>query len=266
MKNLKKIFLAFVLCLMAVLPFKAMAATEYETMNLDEALTQEKIDHDFKNYKETDDQITIYLFRGYGCGYCRNFLTFLNSIVDEYGKYFKVVSYETWYNEDNYNLMMDVSTFLGQPAKGVPYVIIGNQVFPGYASSYDDKLKDAIKKLYDTKKEDRYDVMKEYEKAKKEEKKDEKTNNSSSLEINPWIAIGINCALALAVTISIIYVVNGQNKTLYKKLDNVQKELEDLKVKQEKIKDDKIVKEEKISTEKPAKKETKTKAKKTTKK
>lgn len=266
MKSLKKIFLAFVLCLTAVLPFKAMAATSYEKMNLDEALTQEKIEHDFKNYKETDDQITIYLFRGYGCGYCRNFLTFLNSIVGEYGKYFKVVSYETWYNQDNYNLMVEVSSFLGQPAQGVPYVIIGNQIFPGYASSYDDKIKEAIKNLYDTKKEDRYDVMKEYEKSKKDSKKDDSTSDGSSLDINPWIVIGINCAIVLAATISIIYVVNGQNKTLYKKLDNVQKELDELKSMQEKPKTEKTIKEEKTSTEKAVKKETKPKAKKTTKK
>lgn len=256
---MKKGFLIFVLCLMLVLPFRTLAATEYETMNLDEALTQEKIEHDFSNYKETDDQITIYLFRGYGCGYCRNFLTFLNSIVDEYGKYFKVVSYETWYNEDNYNLMMDVSNFLGQPAQGVPYVIIGDKIFPGYASSYDDQLKDAIKKLYDTKKEERYDVMVEYEKAAKEAEKAQKAEDKkNSSDVNPWIVVAINFAIVLVATASVIYITYSQNKTLYNKLESIQNDIKSLEKKNEKQSIEKVVKEEK--------KETKTKAKKTTKK
>ena len=85
----------FILCLL-VLPIKTEAlkykGVDYKTLNLDEALTEEEIEHDFSNYKESDKQVTIYLFRGKGCAYCRAFLTHLNDIVDDMGKYFKVVS------------------------------------------------------------------------------------------------------------------------------------------------------------------------------
>lgn len=111
-----------------------------------------------------NDKATIYLFRGKGCGYCRALLTFLNSINDEYGDMYELKSYEVWYNEDNYNLMKTISEFLEQPAQGVPYLIVGNKVFPGYASSYDADIKKAIKDLYNTDKSKRYDVFDEYEK------------------------------------------------------------------------------------------------------
>ena len=44
---------------------------EYVSQNLEEALIEEGIEHDLKNYKESDDKINIYLFRGNGCGHCK---------------------------------------------------------------------------------------------------------------------------------------------------------------------------------------------------
>ena len=173
MENVKKL-LILLLMVLFVLPTTALAEEKtYNTLNLDEALTEEEIEHDFSNYEENDDQITIYMFRGKGCGYCKKFLTYINSIVDEYGKYFKVQTYEVWYDKDNAELMKEVAGFLNESAEGVPFVIIGDKTFNGYTESYNEDIKDAIKKLYDTKKEDRYDVMKEYKNggsAPKEEK------------------------------------------------------------------------------------------------
>ena len=173
MENVKKL-LILLLMVLFVLPTTALAEEKtYNTLNLDEALTEEEIEHDFSNYEENDDQITIYMFRGKGCGYCKKFLTYINSIVDEYGKYFKVQTYEVWYDKDNAELMKEVAGFLNESAEGVPFVIIGDKTFNGYTESYNEDIIDAIKKLYDTKKEDRYDVMKEYKNggsAPKEEK------------------------------------------------------------------------------------------------
>ena len=145
---MKKVFLAILISVLCFIPFSVNAEEkEYKTLNLDEALKEEEIDHDFSNYKETDDQAIIYLFRGKGCAYCKKFLTYLNSIVDDYGKYFKVVSYEVWYDNDNAELMEKVGNLLGQKAEGVPYIVIGDKVFAGYAESYNDEIKEAIKNL-----------------------------------------------------------------------------------------------------------------------
>jgi len=160
----KKILSIISIFLLLLMPIQIFASTEkYESKNLKETLKEEEIELANADYKETDEQITIYMFRGSGCGYCKGFLTFLNSITEEYGKYFKLESYDVWYSQSNSDLMIEVSNFLEQPASGVPYVIIGDKVFPGYTEDYNEDIKSAIKELYDSKK--RYDVFEEMEKA-----------------------------------------------------------------------------------------------------
>ena len=159
MNIFKKILVIVIAGLMFIpLGVKAEEKT-YTSLNFDQALTDEEIEHDFSNYSENDDQAIVYLFRGKGCGYCRKFLTFLNSIVDDYGKYFKVVSYEVWGNENNKELFDRASATMKIEAGGVPYIIIGDKVFTGYHEDYEEDMKSAIKKLYNTDKADRYDVM-----------------------------------------------------------------------------------------------------------
>lgn len=163
---MKKLFIILALLGVLILPKNVLAAS-YVTNNLDEVLTQEEIEHDFSNYEETDDQITIYLFRGNGCTYCKKFLTFINSIIDEYGQYFKVVAYETWSNPSNKALMNKVGAKLGTTVTGVPFIVIGNQYFPGYMDDYAEPIKKAIVDLYESK--DRYDVMEELGSSEDEE-------------------------------------------------------------------------------------------------
>ncbi len=170
MKN-KNILLVLLVSLIMLFPVKALAKTYYdgyETKNLKETLEAEEMKIENADYKETSKQATIYLFRGQGCGYCRNFITFLNSISKEYGKYFKLVSFEVWNDTNNNALMQKVATFTGEAAGGVPYIIIGEKVFPGYISDWDDQIKAAIKDLYDN---NDYDVFEEMEKSEKEAKK-----------------------------------------------------------------------------------------------
>ncbi len=263
---MKKIFLTIALLVTFLVPSFANAATkEYKTMNLDEALTQEDITHDFSNYKENDKQATIYLFRGYGCGFCHRFLEFLNSIVGEYGKYFKVVSYEVWYDSDNQELMQNVSTFLGQPAQGVPYIIIGDKVFGGYSDKYDDQIKSAIKELYES--DNRYDVFEEMKKAEKNtEKENEKSSSSSNCDT--WLIIGITGGITVVCAIATIIILlinsNTKSKQLYEKIDSIANSNNKLAASINESKKTAIVTEEKTS-DKPKKTST-TKAKKTTKK
>lgn len=155
----------FVLPLTVRAGVKKVDGVGHETKNFEETLADDEITKSFSNYSENDKQATIYLFRGKGCGYCHAFLEFLNSIGQEYGKYFKLVSFEVWYDESNWNLFNKISLFKdGELAQGVPYVIIGDQVFGGYAEDYNEDIKKAIKSLYDTPKADRYDIFDEAEK------------------------------------------------------------------------------------------------------
>lgn len=174
---MKKKILVLVALALLVLPFATFAKEnkfleDYETLNLEETLKEEKIEQKYKDYKETDKQVTIYLFRGNGCSYCDAFLKFLNDNAEKYGKYYKLVSFEVWGNAKNADLLEETAEFLGQSVGGVPFIIIGDQVFPGYASDYDDGIIATLKKEYE--KEEKYDVFEELQKARKEQERKER--------------------------------------------------------------------------------------------
>ena len=219
-----------VLCLLLV-PFNVNAAGKtYISKNLEETLKEEAevaqnaenptvFEYDLSSYKETDDQITIYMFRGTGCAYCKRFLTFLNSIVPEYGKYFKLESYEVWYNKDNNQLFKDVADFLDEDAGGVPFIIIGDQVFPGYASQYDESIKKAIVDLYNS--DNRYDVFAEMEKAALAANKPQKIDFTTLIIWN-----GIFIAAATGAMIAYDY---NKNKKLNELLTSIEKTLKETK-------------------------------------
>ncbi len=201
MKYLKNLLIIILLGII-ILPISLFAKEkEYNTLNFKETLKDEEISEAFTNYEETDDQIIIYMFRGKGCGYCRKFLEFMNSITDEYGKYFKMVSYETWYDQDNNTYLDEISNFLNEPAGGVPYVVIGEKVFAGYTESYDEEIKETIVSLYNTPKEERYDVIEKYKNKdtdKKEVKKDD-NSNTGIIIFNIILTVVLFGALAVYV-------------------------------------------------------------------
>jgi len=219
---MKKIFGIVLAMLMFVSPIIARAVSaddeeinikKYNTLGFKEILAQESIEEEFKNYSETDDQITIYLFRGNGCGYCQRFLKFMNSITDEYGKYFKVVGFEVWNDAENSDLLTKISDFMGEKAGGVPYIIIGDQVFPGYAEQYNDGIKSAIKTLYDTKASDRYDVFKAYNEAISDAKQEEFARTNRPIVFNAIFAV-------VAVVVICFFVKKQNDKLLNALKDN----------------------------------------------
>ena len=199
--------IAIIVIGLLIIPFTAKARTdEYKILNFKEALADEDMELINTNYKETDEQITIYLFRGKGCGYCKAYLEFMNSISEEYGQYFKIESYEVWNNTNNNKLMKEVANYLGEEANGVPFIIIGEQVFSGYSDTYNEKIKAAITDLYNTAKKDRYDVFEEMQKS--ELSKGSKNGNAN---IIVW-----NLVFIILATITIIIC----NNSKYKKISN----------------------------------------------
>ena len=222
---MKKVWITLLLLAVMILPTHVFA-DEITRQNLDEILRSKNITHDFSNYSENDDQAIVYLFYGQSCGYCQKFLEFLNSIIPEYGKYFKVVGYEVWSNSANSDLMDKAAKILDESADGVPFIVIGDQVFTGYSSSYDDKLKSAIKSLYDTKKEDRYDILAEIEKGDSQ-----KTSGVSSKAVILW-----NLAFTVVAVFVIYGITNSQNKALVAKIEDLETKVAILNTKNE-IKD-----------------------------
>ena len=197
-------------------------------------------------YTSAKSKATVYLFRGKGCGYCRALLTFLNDSNDEIGKYYELKSYEVWNNSDNAELMKNISNFLEQPAQGVPYLIIGNKDYNKNGLCTLVKyniteleilkyIKSEIKKLYETDKDKRYDVIEEYKKSN-ELTKTYKTKNlkeaveeegmkynapgkKSSKNVSSVLGIIINAVVTVLSASAVIVFINCKFKKLNEKID-----------------------------------------------
>ena len=198
-----------------VIPMRVFASTyydNYKTLNLVEALKEEEIELENKDYKETDDQAIIYLFRGNGCGFCRKLLTYLSSISKEYGKYFKVVSFEVWNDAENNSLMQKVAGVTGVAAQGVPYYIIGDETFDGYAESYNDRIINAIMKEYNEP-DPNADV---FNKLDEKENSTTKSSGTDTFAIIFWnlVIVGVGAGL-------VIYFNDKNKKEILKRIDEI---------------------------------------------
>ena len=163
MKKFK--FILVILLALLILPFGVLAEEEEE--NTEEATTEEVAED-----KTTSNKVKLYFFRGEGCPHCAEAEDFFNSIQEEYGEYFEIVDYETWYNEDNAALLQKVGEVRDEEIGGVPYILIGNKSWAGYATDYDEEIKATIISEYEKDPADRYDIM-DYVNGKKVEKEDE---------------------------------------------------------------------------------------------
>ena len=202
---MKKSLFILILLLAVMLPVTSFAKTyydDYNTMNFVETLKAEDIELENKNYKETNDQATIYIFRGQGCGYCRKLLTYLSSISNEYGKYFKVVSFEVWNDSKNSALMSKVAASKGDSANGVPYYVIGNETFGGYAEEYNDRIIQAIMEVYNNP-DSNADVFEELSAA------ENKTSSNGGSDI---VAVIFWNLVIVGVATGVIVYLNNKNK------------------------------------------------------
>ncbi len=226
---MKKKFLLITILVLLLIPLTTFAmptfAQEYRSMNLVETLQSEDIELKNADYKENDKQATIYLFRGNGCTYCRAFLEFLSSISEEYGKYFKVVSYEVWSDSKNTALLEDVSEFLDSRAGGVPFIVIGDQVFAGYNEDSNDAIITAIKDQYDS--NNKYDVLEELEAYKAKEARKAFFNSGK-------FSIICNSLITVAATVVIVLFMNKKIENLTNKVEELEHNLKVSNNKEEK--------------------------------
>ena len=236
MKKKISVLLILLLVLTMVVPTNVFAKDGNTVpQTFAEAAKEEEIDFNHSNYKSDSSKAKVYLFRGHQCKYCYNLLKFLESIVNDYGKYFDLVSYEVWNDDDNYKLMKTVASVFGEDANGVPYLVIGDKTFIGYTSSYDDSIKKEIKSLYNS--TSRYDVMEHLDEAKLDEDSDEKQNedtkdskktatNSSSYSSEVVIYTVAIATFALGV----LYVVksNVDNKRLENSINELKNKIASL--------------------------------------
>lgn len=112
---------------------------------------QENIDNInfvLNNITYDENKVNIYFFWGDGCPHCKEELKFFDSIESEYGDYYNLHTFEVWYNEENKKIAEYFSSLMGDELNGIPYTIIGDQTFVGFAESSKDRMLDAIKSQY----------------------------------------------------------------------------------------------------------------------
>lgn len=178
-KNIIITTLSIILLSIFIIPNNVNA--EVESTNLREAADEEitifgsstdykeaveKLEsYDLTNYKDSDKKVNVYIFRGNSCSHCFDAISYFASIYKDEGKYFNVKTYEVWQNSDNNDLMKKVSEKLKDDVSGVPYIVIGDKSWSGFADSYGKEMMETIKKEY--KKDKKTDVVKEFIKEEK---------------------------------------------------------------------------------------------------
>ena len=102
---------------------------------------------------KAEEKIDLYLFYGNGCPHCQSEKEFIDQIKQKYN-HVEIHMYETWYSNENDDLMRRVKNALGTENTYVPYTVIGET---GYNDNIGYQIEQKIKNYtYDEK-----DIVKE---------------------------------------------------------------------------------------------------------
>ncbi len=90
--------------------------------------------------------VHFYLFYGDGCPHCAEEEEWLKEMEEKYDN-LVIHRYETWYDVENQNLMIDLKTYLGESIekpKSVPFSVIGEDTYIGFGASLENSMEDSI--------------------------------------------------------------------------------------------------------------------------
>ena len=131
-----------------------------------------------------NSKANIYLFYGDGCPHCAALEEYLENEYSDNSKV-NIYKYEVWNNKENQKLWQKVEEITGKEAKGVPYFVIGEDVYQGYSASsaWEKRVDKAIKKALKTDYNDNVGITLGVVSGKIE-KKDSKESKSTK-NVNP---------------------------------------------------------------------------------
>lgn len=135
---------------------------------------------------EDSNEVKIFLFRGEGCPHCEEAIEWFNSIENDYGSKFQLISYEVWNNTDNSDFMQKVAKVRGENPSGVPYILIGDKTWYGFDESYKTEILEKIDTEIKQDVKDRYDILKYVESGTSPKK-----NSTSGVDTNSLITLVI---------------------------------------------------------------------------
>ena len=195
MKKIKYLVLA--LAFFMFVPFIAFAEENVEETTTEEVETTEE-----SEATEATNEVNVYLFRGQGCPHCEEAEEWFKSIEEEHGSKFKIVDYETWYNEDNKEIFRNVlkarnEYVSDEESLGVPYIVVGNKSWNGFAEDYSAEILDTINSEFAKEEKDRYDIMK-YVDSTSNKKEDTSSNDAVALLLILVVVLGIGYGISSA--------------------------------------------------------------------
>ena len=134
-----------------------------------------------KAIDEESSEVRVYIFRGEGCPHCEEAIEWFNSIENDYGSKFQLVSYEVWNNNDNSSFMQKVAKVRGEEPSGVPYILVGDKTWYGFDESYKSEILEEIDTEYKQYVKYRYDILEYVESGKAPKKSSESGVDTNSL-------------------------------------------------------------------------------------
>lgn len=100
---------------------------------------------DFAGPVNADNTVPIYFFWSEGCPHCKNEKPFLEELSEKYTSV-EVYSFEISKSSKNRKLLIETGEILQKDVSGVPFTVIGDQVFTGYTESITSKqIEDRVK-------------------------------------------------------------------------------------------------------------------------
>ncbi len=213
---MKKNILLCILMLLFLFPIFVYAKLpddiEYHELTLNEALELDGLDK-IKEPKK-NNPITVHVFIGKGCPHCHDFLIYASTTLNKkLGDKVDYKVYETWYDNDNEKLFGYVSNYFKLNRSGVPFIVIGNDYYKGYSSTYNIDIESAIEKEYN--KKDRFDFFKALDEYEPPEDIDDPTEvpTKEAFKLPDWAVL----ILIILVPISFLVIVYLLFTTIDKK-------------------------------------------------
>jgi len=219
---MKKNILLCILMLLFLFPIFVYAKIpddiQYHQITLNEALELDGLD----KIKETkkNNPITVHVFIGKGCPHCHDFLLYASTTLNKkLGDKVDYKIYETWYDSDNEKLFGYVSNYFKLNRSGVPFIVIGNDYYKGYSSTYNIDIERAIEKEYN--KKDRFDFFKALDEYEPSEDIDDPTEvpTKEAFKLPEWavLMLIILVPISFLVIVYLLFTMMDKNKKSKKK-------------------------------------------------
>lgn len=119
-------------------PLRALAATVAVAVTLVAGASVATAQDD-----PTDDRVVVTMFVGEGCPYCAQARAFFAGLTAAHPR-LEVVEHEVWYDPAGAELMAQTASELGATPGGVPFIVLDDQWWSGYAPSIGDEIAAAV--------------------------------------------------------------------------------------------------------------------------